>query len=393
MLPEGSLRIADVWKRFRADKRRRLLRDHLQISTLFRGGARNRWRWVLRDLAFYAKPGEAIGLIGANGSGKSTLLKILARVMYPNAGKVDVAGRVGALIEVRAGIHPDLTGRENAYLYGSLLGLRRREVSKRFDEIVEFAELEDAIDRQVKFYSSGMQMRLGFSVAAFLEPAILLVDEVLAVGDAGFQQRCLDRMRYVLTQGTTLLFVSHDLAAVEATCNRGLWLHQGELKSDGEVSEIVTKYRAHIDETAKSSVPQEGRVSLVRVSIRGRNGSGPTTDEPLQVEATVETAEPRLCQFFLGVSEGTAAPVFVLRRDLQLPSGRMQTSCLIHHLPFPRGRFYVWIGILDSRGRDLLAWHPAAYFDVLGPSLDMGPRGVPRLAPVYVKASWNVSSL
>jgi ABC-type polysaccharide/polyol phosphate transport system ATPase subunit len=392
-LPEGTLRVAHVWKRFRADKRRRLIRDHLGMADLFRKRMRSKWRWVLRDISFHAEAGEAIGLIGANGSGKSTLLKILARVMYPTAGKVDVSGRVGALIEVRAGIHPDLTGRENTYLYGSLLGLRRREVSKRFEEIVEFAELQDAIDRQVKFYSSGMQMRLGFSVAAFLEPSILLVDEVLAVGDAGFQQRCLDRMRHVLTQGTTLLFVSHDLAAVEATCNRGLWLNQGQLECDGDINRILTDYRAHIQESAESSLPQRGRVSLMRVSVGGGNGSGPTTEEPLQVETVVESAESRSCIFFLGISEGTAAPVFVLRRDLQLRSGAMRTSCLIHHLPVPRGRFYVWIGILDSRGADLLPWHPAAYFDVAGPSLDRGPRGVPRLAPIYVKASWNVSSV
>ena len=141
-----------------------------------------------------------------------------------------VQGRIGALIEIRAGIHPNLTGRENVYLTGSLMGLSRKRVSERFDEIVAFAELEDAIDRQVKYYSSGMQMRLGFGVAAFLEPDVLLVDEVLAVGDAAFQQRCLDRMRYVLSQGTTLIFVSHDLAAVEATCTQGIWLHNGEVQ-------------------------------------------------------------------------------------------------------------------------------------------------------------------
>ena len=181
-----------------------------------------RWRWALRDIDFDVAPGESVGLVGSNGSGKSTLLKILHRVMYPYAGSVEVVGRVGALIEVRSGIHPQLTGREN--IVPVRLAPRAwppTAVASRFDEIVAFAELEQAIDRQVKFYSSGMQMRLGFAVAAFLEPDVLLVDEVLAVGDAAFQQRCLDRMRYVLTQGTTLVLVSHDLAAVEATCARG----------------------------------------------------------------------------------------------------------------------------------------------------------------------------
>src|SRR5919198_4084977 len=208
MLPSGSISATHLWKRFHADRRRRLLLDQLQsLPALLRGGGRRGWRWALRDVDLVAEPGESVALVGANGSGKSTLLKILTGVMYPYSGRVEAAGRVGALIEVRAGIHPDLTGRENIQLYGALLGLGRRKVRERFDEIVGFAELEDAVERQVKHYSTGMQMRLGVAVAAFLEPDILLVDEVLAVGDASFQQRCLDRMRQGLTQGTTLGFV------------------------------------------------------------------------------------------------------------------------------------------------------------------------------------------
>jgi ABC-type polysaccharide/polyol phosphate transport system ATPase subunit len=161
MLPKGTIYARHVWKRFRADRRRMLLRDELEhLRNAVRGQSSSRWRWALRDIDLTVAPGESVGLIGINGSGKSTLLKVLARVTYPYAGSLEVAGRVGALIEVRAGIHPDLTGRENVYLYGSLLGLPRREVTRRFDAIVGFAELESAIDRQVKFYSSGMQMRL-----------------------------------------------------------------------------------------------------------------------------------------------------------------------------------------------------------------------------------------
>ena len=216
MLPEGSIAASHLWKRFRADKRHRVLREQVaKVSDRLRGRRRG-WRWALRDVDLHVEPGEAVGLMGPNGSGKSTLLKILTRVMYPYAGRLEVSGRVGALIEVRAGIHPQLTGRENAFLYGSLLGLNRRQVQQRFDEIVAFAQLEDAIDRQTKFYSSGMQMRLGFSVAAFLEPDILLVDEILAVGDSSFQQRCLERMSAALAEGVSLVFVSHDLAAIEA---------------------------------------------------------------------------------------------------------------------------------------------------------------------------------
>jgi ABC-2 type transport system ATP-binding protein len=170
MSPKGSIRAEHIWKRFRADRRGNLLRAEIvRVAAKMRGnGGRAHWRWALRDIDLNVSPGDSVGLIGPNGSGKTTLLKILSRVMHPYAGRLDVQGRVGALIEIRAGIHPELTGRENVYLFGSLLGLSRKEIARRFDQIITFAELEDAVDRQAKFYSSGMQMRLGFSVAAFL---------------------------------------------------------------------------------------------------------------------------------------------------------------------------------------------------------------------------------
>ena len=237
----GTIGIDHMWKRFRADRTRPIFRDEVvRLSDRLHGrSGPERWRWALRDIEADIAPGEAVGLFGTNGSGKSTLLKILTRVMYPTAGDLRIRGRVGALIEVKAGIHPDLTGRENVFLYGSILGLRRAEIAARFDDIVDFAELSDAVDRQLKFYSSGMSMRLGFAVAAFLQPDILLVDEVLAVGDATFQQRCLDRMRAVLNEGTTLVFVSHDLASIEAIATRGIWMHYGEIAADGPVRAVT----------------------------------------------------------------------------------------------------------------------------------------------------------
>src|SRR3954447_13748875 len=251
MLPDGTLVAEHLWKRFRADRRRMLLRDEMERLLRSRSdGVKDRHRWVLRDVNVTAQPGESIGLVGSNGSGKSTLLKLFTRVMSPHTGRVTAQGRVGALIEVRAGIQPDLTGRENIFLYGSLLGLGRRNVAKRFDEIVEFAEVEDAIDRQVKFYSSGMQMRLGFAVAAFLEPDVLLVDEVLAVGDASFQQRCLERMRHVLSQGTTLLYVSHDMASVESLCRRAVWLDDGIIRATGPTADVLASYRVGLETKA-----------------------------------------------------------------------------------------------------------------------------------------------
>ncbi len=219
-LSDGSIVVDRVWKRFRKDQVRPLITDQLRALTR-RGGREDRHRWVLRDIDFAVEPGESVAVVGANGAGKSTLLKLLCRVTYPYAGSVAIHGRVGAIIELRGGMHPELTGRENTFLYGALLGLSNQETAARFDTIVDFADLSLAIDRPLKFYSSGMQMRLGFAIAAFLRPHILLVDEVLAVGDAWFQQRCLDRMRDVLQEGTTLILVSHDLASVEAMCRRG----------------------------------------------------------------------------------------------------------------------------------------------------------------------------
>jgi ABC-type polysaccharide/polyol phosphate transport system ATPase subunit len=368
-----------------------LLRDELErLRARLRGKGEGGWRWALRDMSLLAEPGDSIGLVGVNGSGKTTLLKILSGVMYPFAGRVQVGGRVGALIEVRAGIHPDLTGRENVFLFGSLLGLRRREVSRRFDEIVAFAELEDAIDRQVKFYSSGMQMRLGFSVAAFLEPDVLLVDEVLAVGDAHFQQKCLDRMRTVLSQGTTLVFVSHDLPAVEATCARGVWLDNGVLQADGPVRDVLVAYRASIEQAAESLASPLGVVRLAKLETGGPNGDGARTRAPLELRAVIESDEMRRGSLYLGISEGTATPIVVLRKDLHMGPEATEARCLIQSLPVPRGRFYVWVGISDATGRELLAWHPAARFDVVGPDLDAAPPGVVRLAPVHVDAQWEV---
>jgi ABC-type polysaccharide/polyol phosphate transport system ATPase subunit len=393
MLPNGSILTEHLWKRFRADRRRMLLRDEIQrLGARLRGRGGRGWSWALREVNVAAQPGESIGLVGVNGSGKTTLLKILTRVMYPYAGRVEVTGRVGALIEVRAGIHPDLTGRENVYVTGSLLGMRRKHVARRFDEIVTFAELDDAIDRQVKFYSSGMQMRLGFAVAAFLEPDVLLVDEALAVGDASFQQKCLDRMRVVLAQGTTLVFVSHDLAALEATCSRGIWLNRGLVEADGPVREVLGAYRHSIEEAAETASEPPGLIRVLKAEIIGPDGGVPRTQESLEVRMVVDSSDPRSGRVFFGVSEGPATPIFVVRRDVQLQPGETDVRCSIAHLPLPKGRFYLWAGVFDVVGHGLLTWHPMTRFDVAGPDLDESPRAIARLAPVHVEATWDVSA-
>ena len=387
---KGAIEATRVWKRFRADKHRLLLRDQMErLGRRVTGRADGRgWRWALRDANLVAAPGESLALVGANGSGKTTMLRLLARVMYPYAGSVRAAGRVGALIEVRAGIHPDLTGGENVYLYGSLLGLRRREVARRFDDIVAFAELEGAIDRQVKYYSSGMQMRLGFAIAAFMEPDILLVDEVLAVGDARFQQKCLDRMRWVLGQGTTVVFVSHDLQAVESICERALWLREGVVEADGPVREVLGAYRRTVEEAAELSAPAFSFMRVVKCEVRGPDGGTPRTQGPLDVRLVVDSPEARVSSVHLGVSEGAATPIFLLGHETVLPAGETELRCTIPHLPLPRGRFYLWLGIFESSG-ELIPWHPVSQFSVLGPELGATPRGIVRQAPIELAPSWE----
>ncbi|MFD7644760.1 ABC transporter ATP-binding protein [Kitasatospora sp. NPDC059795] len=392
--PPGTIRTQQVWKRFRADQQRMLLRDRVeQAARRLRGDRGEDWRWALRDINLHIEPGESVGLIGSNGSGKSTLLKMLTRVMYPYAGIIDVRGRIGALIEIRAGIHPDLTGRENIYLFGALLGLKRREVAGRFDDIVEFARLGGAIDRQVKFYSSGMQMRLGFAVAAYLEPHVLLVDEVLAVGDAVFQQRCLDRMREVAEQGTTIVFVSHDLPAVQSICRRGVWLEQGTVRVDAGIKDALAGYRDSIEAQSEASARVGEPLALLKYEVRAGSGEETLhTDEPVTVELTLGGDYRGDATLHLGVSEGTSSPIFQISHEIRLTGGHHRVACVIPRLPLPRGRYTLWTGVYSigkTDGGTLMSWHSAGQFDVFGPMLDTPPRAVVLAAPVFVPHQWE----
>jgi ABC-type polysaccharide/polyol phosphate transport system ATPase subunit len=228
---EGTILVENAWKRFRADRGRNRFQDQvLKMGRRLKGQKRS-YRWVLKDVSFEIEPGKTLGVIGINGSGKSTLLKCVSHCMWQTAGRIETHGRIGAILEVRGGIQPMLSGKENIFMFGSLLGLSRRQINERFDQIVEFAELEDAIERQVKYYSSGMQVRLGFSIASHLDAEILLVDEVLAVGDANFQQKCIRHISDVVANGTSLMFVSHDLAAVESVCDNTLWLSEAMVRA------------------------------------------------------------------------------------------------------------------------------------------------------------------
>lgn len=259
-------------------RRTNSLRDRL--ASFFRK-SKDRGRediiWALNDISFEVKNGEAVGIIGRNGAGKSTLLKVLSRITKPTKGKAWTFGRVGSLLEVGTGFHPELTGRENVFLNGAILGMRRSEIKKKFDEIVSFAEIEQFLDTPVKRYSSGMYVRLAFSVAAHLDPEILLVDEVLAVGDAQFQKKCLGKMGNVTAQGRTILFVSHYMTMIQALCSRCLFIKSGQILGDGPPSSIIPKYigsdskAGAVDlESAYLKRPKD-RASLTSVRILNEN--------------------------------------------------------------------------------------------------------------------------
>jgi lipopolysaccharide transport system ATP-binding protein len=275
-MSDHALRMNHVFKRFRRGEQHDSLRD-LIPSLVKRAVRKDRERalapqefWVLNDICFEVNKGETLGIIGHNGAGKSTMLKHLSGIMVPTRGSIEVNGRLSALIEVGAGFHPDLTGRENVFLNGVILGMTRAEVRRKFDEIVDFAGLEEFIDTPVKRYSSGMFARLGFSVAAHLEPDILVIDEVLSVGDFAFQRKGIDKMRAIAKSGATVIFVSHNLHAVAEFCQRGILLERGRIVIDGPTDQVIRRYL----DTAVSHAerPARGPVRLVGTTVAGAGG-------------------------------------------------------------------------------------------------------------------------
>ena len=277
--------------------------------------------WALRDVSFTVMAGEVIGIIGQNGAGKSTLLKILSRITEPTTGRAELYGRAGSLLEVGTGFHPELTGRENIFLNGAILGMTRPEIQRKFDEIVSFAELEKFLETPVKRYSSGMYMRLAFSVAAHLDPEILVVDEVLAVGDAAFQKKCLGRMRDISTEGRTVLFVSHNMAAIRSLCSRGILLAKGHKVFEGSAGECVDRYLADVTQNATNEVdltsvrrPKgvDTTLKINKVRIAARDGRPLVRcGDPLEVEMQFTVEEP-LEEVVLGINVSSGDNVTIL---------------------------------------------------------------------------------
>jgi lipopolysaccharide transport system ATP-binding protein len=307
-----AIRVENISKRYTiaaARYRHDTLRDQLMdgVRSLLRPGQRRRAGreifWALRDVSLEVKQGEVVGIVGRNGAGKSTLLKILSRITEPSSGRVEIYGRVGSLLEVGTGFDQELTGIENIYLSGAILGMRKAEIDRKLDEIVAFSEVDQFIDTPVKRYSSGMYVRLAFAVAAHLEPEILIVDEVLAVGDAAFQRKCLGKMGDVAGEGRTVLFVSHNMAAITRLCRWGIWLDHGQLKDFGAADEIVARYFAAgvqaLGELTFRDRPAEAPgsefIRLIAVRIRSGDGHATTSIDarsPVSVEIEYEVLRP-----------------------------------------------------------------------------------------------------
>lgn len=331
-MSDVAIRAEGLSKRYRIGRRRqsRSFREALTdtVTSRFRRShdVDEREFWALNDVSFEMKRGEVVGIVGRNGAGKSTLLKVLSRITDPTGGVAKVFGRVGSLLEVGTGFHPELTGRENVYLNGAILGMRRREIDRQFDEIVDFAEVERFIDTPVKHYSSGMYVRLAFAVAAHLEPEVLIVDEVLAVGDAVFQRKCLGKMNNVAQAGRTVIFVSHNLAAVDTLCSRALLLDKGSLRSSGPTSEVLASYLR--------SSPALGSRDLSRVIERTGNGRARFSKVRLLDESGRETSafkmgEPLLVELHFDLlTERLQRPSFgvVIRNSIGHTIARLTTK-------------------------------------------------------------------
>ncbi len=304
--------------------------------------------WALKDISFEVKQGERLAIIGRNGSGKSTLLKLLSRITEPSTGRISLRGRVASLLEVGTGFHPELTGRENIYLNGAILGMTRVEIRRKFDEIVAFAEVEKFLDTPVKRYSSGMYVRLAFAVAAHLEPDILLVDEVLAVGDAAFQKKCLGKMGEVSEkEGRTVLFVSHSMSAVTRLCQRGLLLDQGHLKLDADIFSVSSQYlKSDLGTSAERRWPNSqdspgdevARLKAVRVSVNGKVKEAVDIRYPVTLEMEYWNLKPNaqiFSAFALLNEEGVALFVSADFEDLEWgdakskPIGLFKSRCTI----------------------------------------------------------------
>jgi ABC-type polysaccharide/polyol phosphate transport system ATPase subunit len=408
---QNAIEVVSVWKRFRTGGHESLLWEVIasRVRRLTDAAPSTPASfYALQDVSLAVRRGEAVGVIGPNGAGKSTLLKILSRVLRPDRGTVRVNGRLSGLIEVGAGFHGDLTGRENIFVNGAILGMSRREIREKFDRIVEFAGIGDFLDMPVKRYSSGMYVRLGFSIAAHIEPDVLLVDEVLSVGDASFKTRCMEVMRGFLRRGASILFVSHNLSAVKRFCDRVVLLDHGRVRCDGLPDDAIAEYSRVVSEIEQSNPAglehshiggrSKQRTGARVVAVRLRDGDGRigelfTAGEPLRVEIDYEIepgAAIEQINFAISVHMFGAGLYYQfesLRDGLELAAtpGAGTVTLDLPHLSLGEGVYQLGVALADEKGLPEHDWHDRAYrFQVISDGRTDGP--------VHQVRAWSAGS-
>ncbi|TVR78972.1 MAG: ABC transporter ATP-binding protein [Rhodospirillales bacterium] len=364
--------------------------------------------WALKDVSFEVRDGDVVGFIGRNGAGKSTLLKILSRITDPTEGRIEIHGRVSSLLEVGTGFHPELTGRENVYMNGTILGMKKAEIDRKFDEIVDFSGVERFLDTPVKRYSSGMKVRLAFAVAAHLEPEVLIVDEVLAVGDAEFQKKCLGKMQDVAGSGRTVLFVSHNMGAVQNLCPRAIALRNGEMVDDGPAGEVVRRYLNSLVQNSADAFSLEnpdrrwaGGLRLVSGCVLDKRGN-PTesilSGEPIALRFAYECDRELddLCLKFT-VYDQSGIAVTHIRTDLtgfsiRSTGRRGSLTCTLPRNPFAIGGYRVAVSV-DSHGK-MIDHIPGAIAFTVSDTVFFGTSQVPprQFCTVYVDHEWSITN-
>lgn len=371
--------VSGVWKRFRLAHERT---SSLKELFLKRKGTRYEEFWALRDISFRVRKGETLGIIGENGSGKSTMLKLLTQILRADRGQIRIQGRVSALLELGAGFHPELTGRENIYLNGSILGLSRKEIDQRFNEIVSFAELEKFIDTPVKNYSSGMYVRLGFAIAINVNPDILLIDEVLAVGDESFQQKCFQYIDDFQKKGKTILFITHELSAAQRICDSLILLKEGVIKDRGNPREIIGEYYDYMLPAAKGEEKGNKDIIITKVGLLGEDGKEKdtfNTGESMEIQVEFEAKKPvEKPVFGIGIYDQRGFECFITNTQLKnIDTGTLEgkgtTKFSLEHLPMLQGKFSLTVGIQSSDGKKIYHWQERMHnFTVKSKNVDKG---------------------
>jgi ABC-type polysaccharide/polyol phosphate transport system ATPase subunit len=364
-MSDAVIHVEGLGKRYKVGERERYLalRDILARTLVApfrrhdRTARRGReWLWALRDVSFGVKQGEVVGLIGRNGAGKTTLLKILSRITRPSEGFAEIRGRIGSLLEVGTGFHPELTGRENIYLSGAILGMSKREIERKFDAIVAFAEVERFLDTALKHFSTGMQMRLAFAVAAHLEPEILLVDEVLAVGDLEFQKKCLGKMQEVSRSGRTIIFVSHQMNQIRRLCERVLWIDAGQIREEGETGAVVSAYESV--GLSGASLATDGEGCFVGWSVAGEGNVVREVLGEVSLHFKVRLAEP-VVQGHFGLAvlnESSSVVTGWGFENMELEPGLNEIVFSVPALPLRPGAYSI-LCALYNRGNNLNGGH------------------------------------